>query len=483
MKRFYVLLCMVCASSVFTGCGGGNSSQGSSSIASVTPAVSHFSVGGPTTASVGTAIEITVTALDDQNNPVSGFSGTVHFASTDTRAALPANSTLTNGTGTFSATLETAGPQTVTATDTANGAISGTSSAIDVVTAGIAGFTVTGSMSVPRESHTATLLNDGSVLVTGGMHWMVPSCRRCGYTLSALASAEVYDPVTAQFALTASMGIERVFHSATLLSGGKVLVAGGDNRIGTTYATTELYDPNTGQFSPSGTMLAERSGHTATLLANGTVLIAGGAGPGAGTTAELYDPTTGMFTMTGSMSFSRFFHTATLLGDGKVLIAGGVGGGATAELYDPATGRFSLAGSMSEPRSSHCASLLANGSVLVTGGAAANGTTASAELFDPATATFSPTGSMISPRENHTAVPLVDGTVLVAGGDTGFTDGDLSSAEVFDPAAGRFTLAGNMVTARDSHSATVLGSGTVLIAGGFDGNAGLQSLAEAELFP
>jgi predicted secreted protein len=94
--------------------------------------VLHFSVSAPTTAEAGTAFNMTVTALDPSNNVMTGYTGTVHFTSTDSMAVLPADATLTNGTGTFSASLDTAGNQTITATDTATAAITGTTSTIGV---------------------------------------------------------------------------------------------------------------------------------------------------------------------------------------------------------------------------------------------------------------------------------------------------------------------------------------------------------------
>src|SRR5262249_17658729 len=75
----------------------------------------------------GSAFDFAVTALDAQDNPVSTYTGTVHFTSSDGQAVLPANTTLSNGTGSFSAPLETAGSQTITATDTADSSITGTS--------------------------------------------------------------------------------------------------------------------------------------------------------------------------------------------------------------------------------------------------------------------------------------------------------------------------------------------------------------------
>ncbi|PYU26882.1 MAG: hypothetical protein DMG30_01035 [Acidobacteria bacterium] len=90
----------------------------------------HFAVSAPATATAGTAFNFTVTAKDAFNNTVTGYAGTVHFTSTDSQPVLPANTTLTSGTGTFPATLKTRGSQTITATDTGNATITGTSNAI-----------------------------------------------------------------------------------------------------------------------------------------------------------------------------------------------------------------------------------------------------------------------------------------------------------------------------------------------------------------
>lgn len=470
--------------SLLTACGGGGGGGGGNGSSSPPPpAATHFSVTAPTTPSAGTAFNLTVTALDESNATITTYSGTVHFTSTDAQGALPTNSSLTNGTGTFQVTLKTPGSQTITATDTVVASITGTSNSIQI-SVSASGSTATASMVTPRESHRAILLNDGKVFVVGGMRWAALGCPPIDHLcLSALRSAELFDPAAGVFTSTGEMSAARVFHTATLLGNGTVLIAGGDDRGGTTYATAQLFDPATGLFTSTGNLALARSAHTATLLGNGKVLLAGGSGTnGATATAELFDPATGEFMPTGNMTTPRFFHTATPLSDGTVLLAGGDGGGgSTAEIYNAATGTFTPTGSMSVVHIAHTATLLASGEVLVAGGASSNGATAIAELFDPVARNFVPAGSMLSPRQNHTATGLTDGKVLVTGGITGNTA--LSSAEVFDPATGSFTLAGNLETERYEHTATLLTNGEVLIAGGinFDNSAALNSLATAEL--
>ena len=95
-------------------------------------AATHFVVSAPASATAGSAFSFTVTALDQFGNTATGYTGTVHFTTSDGNAILPADSTLTNGTGTFSATLRIAGSQTITAIDTGNAAIDGTSGSVQV---------------------------------------------------------------------------------------------------------------------------------------------------------------------------------------------------------------------------------------------------------------------------------------------------------------------------------------------------------------
>jgi hypothetical protein len=261
-------------------------------------------------------------------------------------------------------------------------------------------------MATARIYHTATLLQDGRVLVTGG---------EGGSASGVLSKAELFDPKTGTFSSTGSMTAERVYHTATLLQDGRVLIAGGENAshgLDRYLTFAELFDPRTGTFSPTVSMTMARAGPAVTLLPDGRVLIAGGTGPGGQrASAELYDPRAGTFSPTGAMTRERGVAVATLLPDGRVLIVGGVD--ASAELYSPETdrtsARFRATGSMRDGEASN-AVLLPDGRVFVL-----LNPNSEPELYDPGSGHFTDSGLALH-RWPCTATLLSDGRVLVAGG-------------------------------------------------------------------
>lgn len=323
-----------------------------------------------------------------------------------------------------------------------------------------------------RGGQTATLLTDGKLLVAGG--------QTNGGASSA--SAELYDPTVGTWASAAAMNADRAHHTATMLPNGQVLVAGGFSTVDGALSSAELYDPLAGAWTVTGSMASARYSHTATLLANGQVLLVGGTkdGSNALSQAELYDPATGSWAATNSLMFPRLSHTATLLANGQVLIAGGTSGNgglvSPTELYDPATGVWMTTNAPATPRLSHTATLLPTGVVLIAGGTT-NGTSAisSVELYNPATGTWTATNSLNAARFNHTATLLPNGSVLVTGGAP---DGAvaLTNAEVFNPGTGNWNASGVLNSPRYSHTATLLPNGEVLVVGGFNTNSALSSV-------
>ena len=285
-------------------------------------------------------------------------------------------------------------------------------------------FTATGSLNNARFQHTATLLYNGTVLITGGSG-----------VGGNIAVAEIYDPVSGTFTATGSLNTPRAMHSATLLPTGMVLIAGGIDSTNSPLASAELYNPATWSFIPDNSVLnTARTLHTATLLNTGLVLFAGGNPSGAQTSAELYDPVADTFTQTSSLNSGRYNHTATLLNNGLVLMVGGTsdsGPVASAELFDPVAQIFTPTANLNTARYAHTTTLLSNGTALIAGGTDSVNALNSAEIYDSTLGTFVYTGSLHAGRYNHTATLLSSGNVLVVGGQD--TSNLLSLAKLFEP--------------------------------------------------
>jgi DNA-binding CsgD family transcriptional regulator len=340
-------------------------------------------------------------------------------------------------------------------------------------------WTATGEMLTPRQYQTATLLLDDTVLVVGGASIVSTG------GLHPLRSTERYDPSNESWSATGNMATSRISHTATLLPDGRVLVTGGQDRAGNALASVELYDPGSGSWTTTESMAVGRALHTATLLSDGRVLVAGGrSGFHAAETldsAELYDPDSDSWTSTAPMERARGGQTATLLPDGDVLVAGGVdvtGPLFSAELYDPSRGAWTATGTMDWARGGHTATLLPNGWVLVAGG---EGPLAGAELYDPGAGSWAATGNMGDPRCGHTANLMPDGKVLVAGSTC--SSDRLASAELYDPISGSWSIAGDMIVTRSFQTATLLTDGAVLVAGTPGSSSGPQISAELYVGP
>jgi hypothetical protein len=233
---------------------------------------------------------------------------------------------------------------------------------------------------------------------------------------------------------TGQLNIERRGHSATLLEDGKVLIVGGDNQNGAV-SQAEVFDPASQTSALAATSITPRTDHSATRLSNGRVLVIGGRDQSASLqSTEIYDPVTLSFVAGPSMMRARSGHTATILSDGKILVAGG-DLFASAEIYDPVTESFSLASeSLNTARKFHSAILTSSGQVMIVGGVNAQGAMLNtAEVFDPASQSFyMPPTDMQTARAFATLKLLPDGKVQIIGGDAEL------SMEVFDPADGIF---------------------------------------------
>ena len=312
---------------------------------------------------------------------------------------------------------------------------------------------------------TATVLADGTVLVIGG----------AANDGTVTAAVDLYDPLPRAWqgaGTRAPMSTPRSSHTATLLADGRVLVTGGSTLSGsiaqgyTNNTSAEVYDPAHNTWSPAAPMQVARAHHTATLLPDGKVLVTGGEDanylPVA--TAEVYDPVANTWTATAlPMASARATQTATLLPNGQVLVAGGydiVLGVLTplagAELYDPAQGSFAATGALTAPHAGQSAALLASGQVLV-----AAGGTGAAELYEPSTGLWQATPDLVSARSGQVAVLLPTARVIVAGGTQA-----APNAERYDVLANTWTAAASMSINRVAPVAALLPDGSALVCGG-----------------
>jgi hypothetical protein len=331
-----------------------------------------------------------------------------------------------------------------------------------------------GSLTEGRNYPRATLLTDGTVLVTGGQGSK-------GGRDFPLRSAERFDPKTNTFTALPPMSVERMGQAAVRLQDGRVLVLGGVGPSGSSHNTAELFDPTSGTFVATGRMSGRRMWPTVNLLPDGRVLVVGGwtsfvANPVK--TAEIYDPATGTFQPTGSMAEARAAHHAFSLPDGRVLVLGGFGTRKNArgvEIYDPATGAFSPGGELAGERDALASAVrLADGRILLAGGesTAPNGNKRldnTIEIYDPATGTSAMIGTLAEPREEHISILLPDGRVLAAGGWAipVSVARARASAEVIDPATGKATLIEPMAAGPRANAGVVrLLDGRVLVLGG-----------------
>ena len=374
-----------------------------------------------------------------------------------------------------------------------------------------------------------------------------PSVSRTVSPIPTLAATPTPTPTpTPSFVATGSMHEGRMNATATLLQNGKVLIAGGspESSVDSSAVTdsAELYDPSTGKFTSTGSMVTGRMSATATLLSDGRVLIAGGWGcltkacnpepagheEGYLKSAELYDPGTGKSTSTGPME--RLYDSATLLPDGRVLM---LGAEQSVAAYDPTSGNFTLIGTLLNDYDTAIATPIAGGQVLIVGykspgqgpsdlalyaaelfdlasgrsspltiplpagGSAGPGVAAAVALtkeggvlvcldnnlvtYDPATRSFTQTGTFSVPSQwNGATTTLLPGDrFLFTGGQTDLGAETTDMAALYDPTNG-FQMIGSMIHRRSGQTATLLPDGTILIAGGPSDTVG-ESTASAEL--
>jgi len=237
-----------------------------------------------------------------------------------------------------------------------------------------------GPMSVARRSHTATLLPNGKVLIVGGGNGVSTT------TSQPIQSVELFDPATGLFTVIGNMLAPRSAHSAILLDDGTVLISGGSTGTGTLFPTNtaEVFDPADNSFTAVGPMNFSHLAQLPGKLRDGRVVQGSSyynethtsAGGRITDESEIYDPVTRTFTPVAPMFKQRIDIGAQGLLDGTLLIAGGVTTSPnfpsifqpTSEVFDPATSSWKLSGIMSSGRDEFSGLLLDDGRVMISGG-------------------------------------------------------------------------------------------------------------------
>jgi len=323
-----------------------------------------------------------------------------------------------------------------------------------------------------RVDHTATLLKDGRVLVTGG--WYRP-----GGKTTRLASAYVYVPAQDAVVAAGSMTTPRDSHTATLLPDGRVLVAGGYESYNKPTSTVEIYDPTkpAGSAWSAGPALPGLRAAQAvvTLKSSEVVLVAGWDGSQPLASLAIFQTSGSWKLPAAALNEKRSGHTASLLPSGKMLVVGGYDASQqqwldSLELYDPVAGTITLlTAKLLEKRSGHTSTVLNNGMVLIVGGFCGGSCSISSdELYDPTTNTVKAVSHAGGSPTNQTATLLTDGTVLVAGGEG---NSDAQKAVAYDSTGGgSWTILPSMNHGRHDHTASLLQDGSVLVVGGKTGS-------------
>ena len=325
-------------------------------------------------------------------------------------------------------------------------------------------------MNVARSFSAFATLQNGSLLVAGGFAGAVPN--------SSISSAELYNPNTNKWTMIAPMHVGRAGALAVTLNNGEILVTGGLGAYGP-LTSCEFYDPNTNSWTMTGNMNQPRFDHQIILLNDGSVFVVGGDfSGGENNVTETYNPSTGTWKTDAHQSLSRADMIAVKLPNGNVLVAGGHTSKVEtllSEIYNPVANNWTQTGLLNTPHGDAGGVLLNNKAVLIVGGYTTYNDADStiqylytSEIFNITSNSWKMTGDMNYPRGEIglNIVRLGNGQVLVPGGNYQPEKGQ-STSEIYNPTNGTWSMAGTMsVPHGEGAMSTLLTNGKALAFGG-----------------
>jgi hypothetical protein len=284
-------------------------------------------------------------------------------------------------------------------------------------------FIQTGSMNFPRSGHTATLLQDGRVLIAGGDVVVPPGC------ITGSNSAEIYDPATGQFTLTGSLNMARVSHSAVLLDDGRVWIVGTYGGCQETNKT-EFYNPSSGTFTwgpdlPVGMGASHVEWVPIVKMPDGNVLIFSGEPHNFDNRVWKFNPTTNIISEVGhTLAYGQWvLEEIGLLKTGEVALLNWPTIQPYAEIYDPATNTSRAVANIPSglPRWGASSVVLNDGRWVIFGGTSADWQSyMPLVIYDPATDAFRQVGDTLYQANGEpNGVALHDGRALFGASSCG----------------------------------------------------------------
>ena len=258
-------------------------------------------------------------------------------------------------------------------------------------------------------------------------------------------------------------------NTLSVLPDSRVLVAGGlcdiaravnEPGIFEPQTTTSIWNSKTMAWEAGPILRNARIYHTATVMPDGNVMLLGGLGDPLHTSPQ--EPLASGEIFSGavnvpmdSMAIARAKHSATLLNDGSIVVIGGQGRNtttlSTVEMWSSLRRTWELRSPMLEPRYAHTANLMTDGRILVAGGIGAQGEALNTtEFFDPVRNTWAPGPPLPQHLQSHTGTVLADGTVVLAGGLIEATGDHQPWLHVLYPGQSRWTKTGTRLTSMTS---------------------------------